>query len=577
MPNYSQVSLDLQGLAKRIYANLYYNSTFANFLNEDYIGEIRQTGTPMIEVLKQNAPTVSTRNANKQEIESALTPSLLTYSSVKVDLADLRMNYSFRIPVLVMGAGVQNAIGDAIRQKDSEVAKQVDTYGFGMLEDTVTNEAVWLPADQAGYISALNTLKATLFNKNVYDGYRLALSATEYANLVSALTSILKFETEVGVKGVDMGVVDEAYGVQIFPINDTMLDDVKGYFYNPLAVVGDSFFDSFVRSCVPLFVIASSYLLFPVKCSTGDFLKRRAVRILIPFILWTVVYAFVWGEPVDNFKNLLLNFNYAAGHLWFVYMLIGIYLLMPMLSGWAEKVGKKELLCYLGIWLFTTLIPLIRERLGGMPTVIYGPSGLPRQALYPLWGEASWNAYGTFYYMSGFIGYLLLGLYFRKFVGELSWKKTLAIAIPSYLAGFAISFGGFLSRVYQTVGTSLSGSFPAEGLVDKAAWWETTWYNDTIGVVLMAIAWILVFKKFKASGPVYSKVLLPVSKASYGMYLMHMFYLAPIASFFVNGNQAEPLIPVYLAIPVIAILTFICCAVTTKLISLIPGSRYIVG
>ena len=48
-------------------------------------------------------------------------------------------------------------------------------------------------------------------------------------------------------------------------------------------------------------------------------------------------------------------------------------------------------------------------------------------------------------------------------------------------------------------------------------------------------------------------------------------------SLFVNGNQAEPLIPVALAIPVIAILTFICCAVTSKLISYIPGSKYIIG
>ena len=103
-----------------------------------------------------------------------------------------------------------------------------------------------------------------------------------------------------------------------------------------------SFFDSFVRSCVPLFVIASSYLQFPIHYSTTEFFKRRAVRILVPFIFWTVVYAFVWGEPVTNFKDLLLNFNYAAGHLWFVYMISGIYILMPLLSPWAEKVQKKE-------------------------------------------------------------------------------------------------------------------------------------------------------------------------------------------------------------------------------------------
>ena len=76
-----------------------------------------------------------------------------------------------------------------------------------------------------------------------------------------------------------------------------------------------SFFDTFARACVPLFVVASSYLQFPLHYSTKEFLRRRAVRILIPFVLWTIVYALIWGEPVQNFKDLLLNFNYAAGHL----------------------------------------------------------------------------------------------------------------------------------------------------------------------------------------------------------------------------------------------------------------------
>ena len=102
-----------------------------------------------------------------------------------------------------------------------------------------------------------------------------------------------------------------------------------------------SFFDSFARACVPLFLVASSYLQFPLHYSTGEFLRRRAGRILVPFAIWTVAYALVWGEGWKSFKCLLLNFNYIAGHLWFVYMLLGIYLIMPLLSPWAEKVGKK--------------------------------------------------------------------------------------------------------------------------------------------------------------------------------------------------------------------------------------------
>ena len=287
-----------------------------------------------------------------------------------------------------------------------------------------------------------------------------------------------------------------------------------------------SFFDSLVRACVPLFVIASSYLQFPLHYSSEEFFRRRAVRILVPFILWTVVYALVWGSPVQNFKDLLLNFNYAAGHLWFVYMLVGVYLLMPLLSPWAERVGRTELRIYLGLCLFTTVIPLLRDWVFGAPTVVYGVSGLPRQALFPLWGEASWNAYGVFYYLSGFVGYLLLGLYVRKFLGTWSWRKTLAVALPCFAAGFALSFGGFLRRVWLSSG----GEFPVGGLVEKAVWWETTWCNDTLGVALMAIAWVLLFRKIQASGGFYRRVTLPLSRAGYGMYLSHLLVLVPICT-----------------------------------------------
>ena len=57
------------------------------------------------------------------------------------------------------------------------------------------------------------------------------------------------------------------------------------------------------RACVALFIVASSYLQFPLHYSTGEFFRRRAARILVPFLFWTVVYALVWGEPVQNSKE----------------------------------------------------------------------------------------------------------------------------------------------------------------------------------------------------------------------------------------------------------------------------------
>lgn len=337
-------------------------------------------------------------------------------------------------------------------------------------------------------------------------------------------------------------------------------------------------FDCIVRCCVPLFVVASSYLQFPLHYETKEFFLRRAVRVLVPFVLWSLFYAFWWGEPVSNLKDLLLNFNYAAGHLWFVYMLIGLYVIMPLLSPWAEKVGKKELQVYLGLWLFTTMIPLLRDWLsGGAPVLTYGPTGIPRQALYPLWGEASWNNTGMFYYISGMAGYLLMGLYFKRFVGPLSWKKTLAAALPCVLAGFAICFGGFLRRVFSL------GIFPAAGDLTVAVGWETTWCFDTIGVAVMTAGLILLLRKISSDGAFYQKVILPVSNASYGMYLMHMAFLAVFSGYFRSalGLGADGLLGIWttpVQILSTAICSFITVAATSLLLQKIPRlGRYIIG
>lgn len=245
MANFTQINLDLQSVMKRTYANLLYRSTFYNFLNEYYIGEVRQTGAPRIEIIKQKATTVNTRQ--NPEIATAVTPGLVTYDNEIVDLTELAMDYSFRIPVLVVGSNIAGAIDEQIRINDSTIANKIDVYGFDVLADGVTNTKQWAPANQEGYIAILNELKATLFNVNVYDTYRLGLTAVEYGNLVSALTSILKFETLAGVEGVDRGEVANAYGIDIFPINANVLTNNEiGYFGSPVAVVGDTFFSDMV-------------------------------------------------------------------------------------------------------------------------------------------------------------------------------------------------------------------------------------------------------------------------------------------------------------------------------------------
>lgn len=254
--NYTEINLDLQGTVKRIYDNLLYKSSFYKMLNDDYIGELRQAGVPMIEVLKNGEVTVNQRS--KKEIETALTPTLMGYSSVKVDLTELPMDYSIRIPILVAGSNIYNTIQSAIEKKDSAVAKKIDTYGFNKLASaTGVEEVDFTISDTVSYVDLVTGLKAKLFNKDVYETYRMGLSATEYGKYVSALTSILKYETMSGVEAVDRGIVATAYGVETFQVNDSVLGksgekNIKGYFFNKIAVVGDAFFDAFVQHTSPL-------------------------------------------------------------------------------------------------------------------------------------------------------------------------------------------------------------------------------------------------------------------------------------------------------------------------------------
>ncbi len=348
-----------------------------------------------------------------------------------------------------------------------------------------------------------------------------------------------------------------------------------GLILTPTDAFWVALFEGLCRCCVPVFLIASSYLQFPLHYSTGEFLRRRAVRILIPMLVWTLVYALVWGEPVQNLKGLLFNFNYAAGHLWFVYMLVGIYLIMPLLSPWAEKVSQKELSIYLGIWLFTLLIPFFREWGGGIPPLVQAADGLPAPALFPLWGEASWNPFGTFYYISGFVGYMLLGLYIRRFIPNTRQKAVQGLIL--YLLGFTVIVFGLLRRFSET-----GESFPLSGDLAIAVAWEVPITYCSLFVLCTALGLTLIFRwrcsserrschsERSEESPFYRHLILPLSKAGYGMYLIHMLALVQFSGLFRSwlGLGADGALGVWTT-PVQILGTALCSFVVAGLVAVL--------
>ena len=215
-------------------------------------------------------------------------------------------------------------------------------------------------------------------------------------------------------------------------------DDYSFSFPSELARWSVMFIQGFVRPvAVPLFLMASAYLLVPVKTGTGAFFKKRFTRVGIPFVVFLFLYAFlpaVWGEfswteAWANVKQAGINFIPRESHLWFVYMMLGLYLIMPVISPWLTGAGRKELLFFLGLWAFTLCFYMFREWLG------------------PVFGECWWNPYPLFYYVSGFVGYIVLGYYIRT---RLDWsgKKVFALCIPLLLAFYAFGAWQFYRRSF---------------------------------------------------------------------------------------------------------------------------------
>ena len=104
-----------------------------------------------------------------------------------------------------------------------------------------------------------------------------------------------------------------------------------------------SIYDGFFgRISVPLFMIVSAFLLVPMKpgMAMSQFYHRRFLRILPPFICFLVLYALLpatwggltWDEAIEQLKMVPFNFPLWGGHLWFMYPLISIYLIIPVIA-----------------------------------------------------------------------------------------------------------------------------------------------------------------------------------------------------------------------------------------------------
>lgn len=333
------------------------------------------------------------------------------------------------------------------------------------------------------------------------------------------------------------------------------------------------FLGSLARPCVPLFVMMTGVLILPVPetISLGAFYRKRIGRIIIPLIFWSLVLPVVfWAyfntfgreslnpmlSPSDySFGTLLnrlytwvFNFNFDTVPLWYLYMLIGLYFVIPVLSAWLDKAERKEIKLFLKIWFISLFIPYLQ-----MAAPFLGYNG--NWDNYGILGVCDWNVYGTFYYVSGFIGYLVAAYYFSRWPVEWSWKKTLWICIPSFVAGYAVTSLGYIW--FQNL------------FLGNYSYLEIVWLFCGINVMLMTFPVFIIVQKSAVNG---SRFLTFLASLAFGVYLCHFIFVYIFYDIF-NISC----LPAIVRIIFMAIASSICSLVVAGIFRIFPVTRRLVA
>ena len=324
-------------------------------------------------------------------------------------------------------------------------------------------------------------------------------------------------------------------------------------------------YGSLLRPSVPLFVMMTGLLLLPVKKQPlGKFYKKRIYRVLFPFLIWSVLYSmFPWvtgvlGLPkeiigdffcytqgqesqslIASLKDVAMipfNFSHKENHMWYIYLLIGLYLYMPFFSAWIENADRKTKRAFLLIWIISLFIPYLKEYVANC---LFERSGY-------VFGTDTWNEFGLFYYFAGFNGYLLLGHYVKK-GNDWSLMKTFILCILMFAVGYYITYTGF----------STTASNPNATETEMELFFTFCSPN----VLLMTLATFLLLQKVVITNSTVIKVLANMTQCGFGIYMVHYFVVGPF--FLLIGPSS---LPIPLQVPLMAICIFLCSWAFTALI-----------
>lgn len=286
---------------------------------------------------------------------------------------------------------------------------------------------------------------------------------------------------------------------------------------------GANILQSSIRFIVPILFMQSGALLLSADKNSQvySFLKTRFSKVLIPFIVWTLLYCVyvTYSAHIPFSKNLVRAIQGPVYyHLWYMYILIGLYLITPIFQIYTSHAPRRNIFYFLILWfVITGIIPSILKATG-----------------------ISINL--SIAYLSGYIGYFILGYYLQKYpISKIATRIAPLVAIVSIILNVLLTY-------YVTV----HGHHP-KGENDY-------FFHGNTSIFVITFSWAVFVmakhSKFLNSFQIPYSNILNFGKICFGVYLLQSLIIDILQNKFKIAGTVEN--PIFGTLEVIALTTLIC-------------------
>lgn len=252
---------------------------------------------------------------------------------------------------------------------------------------------------------------------------------------------------------------------------------------------------TFAYFCVPVLVmISGAMLLSPGKqMPLPKFYRKRLPKIIIPLAAWSFFYYLrdVCVKGYDFwFPTYLKRMATVSleGHFWFLYMIIGLYLMTPfiraMLSEDERNNNMRVALSFLGVFaVFNTFLFILET------CYMMQPFNFLNESVF-----------------SVYIFYFVLGHVLHR--ADIPRALGLMLGLPIFFIGALVTFWGHY-RYAVVLGSP----------------WPFFYSHGAPFIMLMGIGLFIFVKSLRFKDGVFMRTVIQLSSVSYGIYLCHILVL----------------------------------------------------